>query len=398
MSTAAQARLGARSTYFYLSYTHVPPTPDRITADTSHWVKLFYSDLHSAVRERATTSARIGFYDALLSPGSNWNELVSDELGAAEVFVPLYAPGYFSRSWSKSEWDSFQERLRTAGAANPDRHICPVLWIPLPADDRIPLLGRARDLGADIPGYLEDGLQAMARLRFYHDSYRRIVNRLADEIVRIAEEDPLGPSATPPLSEVIDKIHLGTPFVVAVLAPTTDSLPAGRRSQPYGATSTRWRPYGDADTLPVAETASWVAERLNLDTQVIDFDGSAAPFEHNPGLILVDPWVFADPAANAELIAAIQALPPWVDMIAIVDVADPQYDPVGANLAERLNAVVSEAGRQVSFAHDADGFVQIVEGVIVRAQNAYFRKGPSFPPPGPHDPLPRLTYHDDDDP
>jgi FxsC-like protein len=400
MNAAVAARLDADSTYFYVSYAHVPPPPGQASVETNYWVKRFFNDLESAVRRvRAETPARIGFCDVLLSPHSNRRERVLQELGLTEVLVPLYAPGYFSRARSKSEWDAFVLRAEVAGAAQPQRHVCPVLWVPMPSDARVPQLARARRLGVGIKEYTEEGLQAMLTHRvFYRESYMEILHRLAKRIVRIAERETLGPSLIPEPSTEPEKIYVGTPFTLAVYAPTARTRPRGRRSEPYGETRTQWRPYRVPDDLSIADIASNVVEWFDLNARAEEFDGATELFGRGPGVVLVDPWVIDRRNGPGELRDAVAALPPWVSMIVVVDTEDPQYDSIGANLTHQAEQALASLGRQVSVAHDVEGFEQVLVQSIMLAQNAYLRKGPVHPPDGPLDTLPRLTGDYDETP
>src|SRR5258705_5774064 len=95
----------SRGLYFFLSYAHSPPPSDDIQTDTDHWVRIFYEDLCAEVKRLAQpdTGMDIGFFDPLIPPGSDWKVHLARYLGAAEVFVPLYSPGYLNRAWPLSE-------------------------------------------------------------------------------------------------------------------------------------------------------------------------------------------------------------------------------------------------------------------------------------------------------
>jgi FxsC-like protein len=258
--------------------------------------------------------------------------------------------------------------------------------------ERIPLMARAQELGIGIRGYTEDGLQAMSRLSHLRAAYDEFLQRLADEIVRVAERETLVPSAPPALSGVPRKIHLRTPLVVSVLAPTDGQLPPGRESGPYGAASADWRPYGRTDGPSIAEVASTVVEQLDLDADVVNFDQSTDIFGRTPAVVLIDPWIFADPRHGDDIVTALLRLPAWVRLLAIVDKSDPQYDPTGAEMVTAMNAILATPFRErLTVVENIDTFVSEARGAIVRVLRDYLRLGPVYPPPGPHPPLPRLT-------
>jgi len=84
---------------------------------------------------------------------------MSHALSTAEVFVPLYSPGYFARSWPGREWASFERRMTDSGVQNPLERFAPVLWIPLPPGHDETGLTEALELGAGQDGYAENGLR-----------------------------------------------------------------------------------------------------------------------------------------------------------------------------------------------------------------------------------------------
>ncbi|MEK8107506.1 hypothetical protein NKG94_24625 [Micromonospora sp. M12] len=71
-------------------------------ADADVWVGQFFTDLTDEVRRQARPVAgmRIGFFDQHIPLGADWKAALAEALGDAEVFVPLYSPGYFSRPWA----------------------------------------------------------------------------------------------------------------------------------------------------------------------------------------------------------------------------------------------------------------------------------------------------------
>src|SRR5690242_1120112 len=114
--------------YFFLSYAHPPPTSGQRGPDTDPSVGVFYRDLVAEVdaRARPTGPTSIGFYDQQIPSDLDLKALLSEALGSAEVFVPLYSPSYLAMSWPMREQEVFRRRLQVASAVTPDRHIVPV--------------------------------------------------------------------------------------------------------------------------------------------------------------------------------------------------------------------------------------------------------------------------------
>ncbi len=147
-------RPAARGTYFFLSYAHSAPPPGA-RADADVWVGQFFADLSDEVRRQARPVAgmRIGFFDQHIPLGADWKAALAEALGDAEVFVPLYSPGYFSRPWALGEQESFRARLAAAGSARLTAgHLTPVLWIPFPPWEDASGAGRRPGPGPGRPG------------------------------------------------------------------------------------------------------------------------------------------------------------------------------------------------------------------------------------------------------
>jgi hypothetical protein len=238
----------ARGSYFYLSYAQSPPLAGRTQADPDQWVRAFYRDLMAAVARYASPGAglALGFFDQEIPLGADWNVSLTRALGAAQVFVPLYSPGYFARSWPGREWACFYQRLVNAQVENPLQRFAPVLWIPLPADTDPPGLAESMALAGVVDGYPDNGLRALLRLQLYRESYQLIVERLAARIVELAEGAPLRSSAVPNIDQVTSTFNAeatSAVFAINVAAPTLSALPTGCDPAGYGDSSVSWRPY-----------------------------------------------------------------------------------------------------------------------------------------------------------
>jgi FxsC-like protein len=355
-------------------------------------VNKFFQDLSHVVAGHARQPWEIGFFDQQVPLGADWKGALAEALGTAEVFVPLYSPGYFSRSWPPIEEEAFRGRLASAGTADADkaRHIAPVLWIPLPSWEQHAGTKDALELGEGVPEYAENGMKALCMIGSYEDQYRTVVDRLARQIVFSAERFSLGPSRAPRLDEVLGTIKAEVAFVVAVLAPTRADLPSGRTPEAYADASTRWRPFTHRQELPVAVDARSTAERLGLETRIVDF-AAAGHLLGRPAVLLIDPWITASTAGELALDRAVQSLAEWVIPLVVVSDEDSQYADRGARLADGVMAMLSEAGvRRVEKVGRVKEFVDIMPSLITAARRQYLKHGPVFPPEGTASERPRL--------
>ncbi|MDG4759423.1 TIR-like protein FxsC [Micromonospora sp. WMMD710] len=385
MSPPADRRRSERGSYFFLSYAHSAPLGAR--ADSDVWVGQFFDDLAEEVTRQARPVAgmRIGFFDQHIPLGADWKAALAEALGDAEVFVPLYSPGYFSRPWALGERDSFRARLVAAGS---DRltagHLAPVLWIPIPSWEDQPEVDDALDLGRDVPEYAENGLRALCMLASYREQYQLLLSRLAGQIVHVAERRPLGPSRAPSMDEVTRPVSADPDFVVAVLAPTRDRLPAERDPSGYASSGRLWRPYGSRQELPAAEYAASTAERLGLTARTADFAQAAGLLDRRPAVLLVDPWIVAAPGSPADLASRLRGLREWVVPLVVTDDGDGQD---AAGWATEVMELLHDAGRpQVKHACTMREFVDLMPALVTEARRRFLKHAPVVgfdPPPGP---------------
>ncbi|MEU1359460.1 TIR-like protein FxsC [Micromonospora zamorensis] len=380
----------ARGTYFFLSYAHSAPPPGA-RADADVWVGQFFDDLSREVRRQARPVAgmRIGFFDQHIPLGADWKAALAEALGDAEVFVPLYSPGYFSRQWALGEQESFRTRLAAAGSARLTAdHLTPVLWIPFPPWETHPELDGALDLGRDVPAYAEDGLRAFCMLASYRAQYELLLSRLARRIVQTAERRPLGPSRAPGLDEVVRPGPTDPDFVVAVLAPTRDHLPTDRDPAGYAASGRLWRPYGRRQELPAAEYAASTAERLGLSARTADFAQAAGLLDRRPAVLLVDPWIAASPDVAAILAGKLHGLREWVVPLVVTDDDDTQD---ASRWATEVTQLLHDAGLpQVKRACSMPEFVDLMPALVTEARRQFLKYGPVVPFEPPPEPVPSL--------
>ena len=364
--------------YFFLSYARLPALPPvpgtDLTDPPDEWVLRFFRELRDAVQHRAAAGSglRPGFLDVDVSSGSYGQHGVVDELGAAEVFVPLLSPGYYRRSWPRAEWASFEQRLRDVDAAEPHRRFAPVLWAPLRTGEQLPELADALSLADDtaLDPYSRYGLYALQQRPEYRGHYEQIVGELATRIVSIAEKAPLGPS---PLSlcEVTDPVGhgiAGKVFAVAV---------AGRAS-------------GGAQP---ADYARLIAERLGWAVRIAAFAQVGDQFGRAPGVLLVDSDSVTGDEARHDLDAKVADLPPWVLTVVVASRAAgvpgdrrPILLEGSYRSSRRRPDVVREGLEGVSSLRE---FVKLMPDLVTFAEAEYLRHGPSQPPMSRPAPPPR---------
>jgi FxsC-like protein len=376
--------------YFYLSYARSAPTSNTST-DIDHWVRMLYQDLSAEVRKLATlpSQAQVGFYDGLAPAGSDWAAAQTEALSAAEVFIPLYSPHYLDKQWSLRERESFRLRLANAPpAAQPGQHILPVLWIPLPPTETSAEVAEALEIGEGIPEYAEDGLRALHMLSFYRLQCKAIVKRLAERVVHLAHQAPLGYSTAPAVSAIPEiKPQATNPYVIAVVAPTTANCPAGAPAESYGESSTMWRPFGAAQAQPIAVYAATVAERLGLPTRTIGISEISTLGSTWPGVLLIDPWILETETGESTLLSVLAVLPQWVKPLVV---ADTQEQPRANELRKRVEGMLGEFGDGRASAESVDQFVNLMPALVSDTRRRYLRTRP-----GTAEALPRGEGNDE---
>jgi FxsC-like protein len=347
--------------YFFLSYAHSPSIAEYPGADPDRWVRKFFGDLVVAVRRHASPQPELtpGFFDQAIPVGSGWNESLSQALRTAQVFVPLYSVRYFAKSWPRREMAFFHERMKLAGLANPDGRSVPVLWAPLPETQNPPGLRQALALGAGEPGYAENGLQALLKIRSYHDSYQAVVDGLAKRIVVLAEKSPIGASERPGIDEM------------------SSAFPNESRLAVFSIETAAPGQQGDR-LAGMAGYAGEVVERFDFQAEISKIKTVSDPGTRRPGIILIDPWFIADPEGRSALESAVSQLPRWVLPLLIVDHPD---DSRTQELAGQVRDILGAAGalptdssRQAAQGVSSfDAFAAIIPRLVAEAERQYLR-------------------------
>jgi hypothetical protein len=382
MTTPARpANQRNRGYFFFLSYALSPPTLGRDESPADIWVTTFFQDLCGQVRQLAADGPNLeaGVMEEQLPLNGDWQAKVGAALGTAEVLVPLYSPVYMRRSLPRAVRDAFQSRLSAAGTGRAEGHVQPVLWIPLPPGVRpVPDdLADALSLGEGVPEYAENGLGALCRLTIFREQYGIIMRRLAQRIVDVARDQPLGASKTKLPFEVTPAAPDETTFLVGALALVNGELAPDKAPAGYADTTLGWRPFAGSEVDAVVQYTASRAEQLGLGTATIDLWDDNGAFARRPGIALIDPWVLATPGGRSRLQTAVKAFPEWVVLFVLADENDPGYAARGEGLfAEVVDMLSEHKVHIVKYAGHASRYLQLVRSVVTQARRQFLGKGP----------------------
>lgn len=370
--------------YFFLSYAHSDPLAGYPDANPDKLVGEFFGDLVDAVRRHASPRPGFvpGFYDQEIPVASDWKVSLSRALSTAQVFVPLYSPGYLAKSLPGREWECFRRRMEDMGLPDPLQRFTPVLWTPLgeTMQDPVDGLEAALALGADQPGYVENGLRALLKIGWYRDSYEAVVSRLAKRIVVLAENLPIESYEVQDIDEMTSPFSPDSRlavFAIETAAPTTSTVAAGHDPSAYGEDSADWRPFPHQE-LPLAEYARQVAERLDFRAEVSGIKAVRDKSVRRPGIILIDPWFIADGNGRSALESAVDELPRWVLPLLVLDQPG---DTRTQELAGQVRDILAAAGalptdssrRAAEGVSSLSEFVSIVRVLVAEAEKQYLR-------------------------
>ncbi|MET8975443.1 TIR-like protein FxsC [Streptomyces sp. NPDC004539] len=388
--------------YFFLSYAHVPRDgSDR--ADPDLWVHRLFRDLCEVVLNLTTVPAgSAGYMDRSMRAGETMSDELARSLARCRVFVPLYSPRYFISPWCGKEWTMFGRRHGSLPGA-----VVPALWAPVP-EERLPSCARA----LPYPGrehtdrYREFGFYGLAKLRAFRSDYEKDVLRLAQRIVTIGEsvdvphgEDDLDslhaahdafthapaprPAAPPPRPTTRRRLR------ISVAAASRATLPEGRAPAYYGPTPLDWRPYQPESPHPLGKLASDIAERLDFQPDVREFDHLGGPTD-GPEVLLLDRWLLRDPGHRARLgVFDADDDRPATGVVVPWNGADRDDDADGRTVAAEVEAVLPlrtrrqrQAGRPPVLGPDPATFGRQLPRLVHWAATEYLRRAPARPPSG----------------
>ncbi len=400
--------------YFFLSYAHTPADPDG--PDPDHWVRVLFKDLCRDILQLTTLpgAADAGFMDRQLRAGDGWPDKLSQNLAGCRVFVPLYAPRYFSSMECGREWYAFNDRvLRARRTGQGDfSAIVPALWTPVPLND---LPEPARHIHVDHAEYgteyARDGFYGLIKVKRLHDAYSEAVFRLARRIVDVARTsspppcEPRDyestPSAFRPQGSSARSIH------ITVAAPTRYTLPENRTPEAYGTTAQEWGPYEET-TRPLAKVVSEQIRSLDYQLSVSDFDEQAAADSQGasagadrPNVLLLDFWALGDEGRRRRLAAYDATAQPWTSMVVPrcgddVQNRGEEGERLFRSVADTLPTLtargkLSGCRTAVDGVPTLDAFSHVLPKVVAESANLFFTHAKAHPPAGERMPRPRLT-------
>jgi FxsC-like protein len=376
---------GPRGHYFYLSYAQSLPLAGMAEADPDQWVRGFFDDLTDAVQQRASPQSGLGpgLFDKKLPIGSDWKASLTTALSLAEVFVPLYSPGYFARSWPALEWTRFRGRLENAGVKYPLRRFAPVLWTPLSWGQELPADLQEAMADAEIE-YSENGLRTLLRLQPYRPAYNRVIGRLAARIVNLAENFPVQPSAVPDIDDVPPAFRAeacAAVFAITVAAPRISELPDDFDRAGYGTSGVDWRPYPRDQELPLASYAARIVEQMDFAAMVTSIDKSGDHLASMPGVFLIDPQIAEYPSGLEALESFVRQMPAWVFPLVVLR---SELDAHSAKLRDQVRGILREkvggtydlAQRAVRGVTSLADFVGLMPILAAEAERRYLRTAP----------------------
>jgi hypothetical protein len=85
--------------------------------------------------------------------------------------------------------------------------------------------------------------------------------------------------------------------------------------------------------MPVVSHAS-VRAPIQHTVDLVDHEVTTDTFAESAGLLLVDPWVLAQPQGRQRLMRTLKVLPSWAPPVVLADQNDPQYHPHGVHHVE----------------------------------------------------------------
>lgn len=367
--------------YFFLSYPRIDPLAGNPDENPDQLVETFFGDLTHAVKRHATGGGEgvSGFYDRAIPIGSDVKQFTTRALSAAQVFVPLYSVAYVKNSWPGRELTCFRKRVEQAGRDNPEHRFVPVLWTPLAGVQDPPGLRESLASRVTVPDYADNGLRVLLKLRSYHNSYLSAIDRLAVQIVELAERDPIEsvePSRVGDVAKTPSEFPASRPlpvFNVDIIAPTSASAPPGRDPRSYGATPAQWRPF-PVQQVSLAEHARQLIEQFDFDVRV---GAATGPVARRPGIIMIDPAFIADKAGRDSLRAVADALPRWVLPLVVVAPDDAPTRDLAAGVLDILTKAralpAERSGKAAHRVNSLDDFVSAVPVLVAEAERQYFR-------------------------
>jgi hypothetical protein len=369
VSTTETGRTG-REAVFFLSYAHSTPSPEGPeTPSTDVYVHRFFEDLKQGVGQRSRVDGRepVG---VVVRPGADERLHLAEAIESAKVFVPLYSPWYFRRSWPMHEHATFRRHLEAAGI-DPDRRVVPVVWTPFPSWRRPVEVINALSSGPQNPAYQKNGMGALLRLDFYRDAYLETLAWFADRIVAVAGGATEQRLPAPPPDEVTGSLPTGPGFLIGFLS--TDVGGEGDRTS----ADSWWRPAPGGDVPPVADNARSLVDRLGFTASLAELSDVREDLQSTPGVLILGASALSG-ARTAVTTRIVADLPPWVVPVILMQPDDARAREDSARRLKKAR------GGPVQTFGTMDALLATLPGIIARVRRTFLRRAPVYPPPHTH--------------
>ena len=132
------------------------------------------------------------------------------------------------------------------------------------------------------------------------------------------------------------------------------------------------------------EYARAVAERRGFSVLLGDLEKSADLFRRMPGVVLVDPWCAAQPAALDAFRAVVSELPSWVLPILLIDQDDPlrvaEMSTFTMTTYRAYKSYPDTVRRGLRGVSSLRELLSLMPFVVSQAEREYLRHGPIYRP------------------
>jgi len=295
----------------------------------------------------------------------------------------------------------------------------PALWTPVDPEE-LPEVARRVQANHAIFGseYAREGLYTLIKNSTYQDAYTTAVQKLAQQIIRTAEQTKLHPFRVTDFGRVqnafepsMREVPADRRLTVVVAAPTIHHLPAGRSPDCYGSTATDWNPWQPITRQSIGdyamEVARWHAYQPTLISFEDDFDSLLrAQAADGLGILLVDAWL-VDIREMADKLSAFDDLDlSWIGTMVPFNRQDPETRQHSDHLWEQLNTVLRHrlgdprvmpspsTGRVTT----PEQFQASLPQVLEHALQGYLTHAQAHPPQEPFPPRPVLSVSEEPEP
>jgi FxsC-like protein len=376
---------------FFLSYD---------PGDDDLYVRRFFLDLSTAVRDEATDAERdVGVLD--VGDNDRWPHDVRQELATCQTLVVLWSPKLLLNDRCGRVWTVFADRLRQYKRAT---GLLPPALIPVVWSSSGPAVDHGLDDDLDLiaaPSTMD--VRVLIRLHSHRQAYRDFVKSLARRVVDTAHRHRI-PAAPPGVdlgtatnafdrwSGWRDSERAPQPVHLVVAAGTREQMRIVREDVGYsGERQEDWAPYQPAVPQPLANRARVVAAERLLEPQVASIDAlneriARARERNEIVVVLVDAWVTQLAEFRQALSRFDEADAPTVVVLVPASRDDPETCHHQGELRAGVLATLPRAAerREPMFRTEietAGRFDDDLAAALEEAQNRIFGKGRVFRPP-----------------